>query len=74
MIEQARAKQQASGLTNLTWLVGDAVPLPFADASFTAVVARYSFHHVPGDGPSGDVKWGAADPTDSPEAAKRAAR
>jgi tRNA/tmRNA/rRNA uracil-C5-methylase (TrmA/RlmC/RlmD family) len=29
MIEQARAKQRATGLTNLTWLVGDAVPLPF---------------------------------------------
>src|SRR5690348_14638188 len=26
MIEQARARQQAKGLTNLTWLVGDAVP------------------------------------------------
>ena len=45
MIEQARAKQRAAGLTNLTWLIGDAVPLPFADAAFTAVVTRCSFHH-----------------------------
>jgi SAM-dependent methyltransferase len=45
MIEQAQAKQWATGLTNLTWLVGDAVPLPFPDAAFSAVVTRYSFHH-----------------------------
>ncbi len=45
MIEQARAKQRAAGLTNLTWLVGDAVPLPFPDGAFSAVVTRFSFHH-----------------------------
>ena len=32
-------------LTNLTWVVGDAVPLPFPVAAFSAVVTRYSFHH-----------------------------
>jgi ubiquinone/menaquinone biosynthesis C-methylase UbiE len=45
MIEQARRRQQTRGLTNLTWVVGDAVPLPFPDAAFTVVVTRYSFHH-----------------------------
>jgi ubiquinone/menaquinone biosynthesis C-methylase UbiE len=45
MIEQAQARQRAKGLTNLTWLVGDAVPLPFGDAAFSVVVTRYSFHH-----------------------------
>jgi SAM-dependent methyltransferase len=45
MIEQARARQRSKGLTNLTWLVGDAVPLPLPDAAFTVVVTRYSFHH-----------------------------
>jgi ubiquinone/menaquinone biosynthesis C-methylase UbiE len=45
MIEQARARQRDKGLTNLTWIVGDAVPLPFPDAAFSAVVTRYSFHH-----------------------------
>jgi ubiquinone/menaquinone biosynthesis C-methylase UbiE len=45
MIEQARARQQARGLTNLAWRVGDAVPLPFPAAGFSAVVTRYSFHH-----------------------------
>src|SRR5437667_7119201 len=45
MIEQARARQRSKGLTNLTWLVGDAVPLPFPDAAFSLVFTRYSFHH-----------------------------
>jgi ubiquinone/menaquinone biosynthesis C-methylase UbiE len=45
MIEQARARQRSKALTNLTWLVGDAVPLPFPDAAFSAVITRYSFHH-----------------------------
>jgi len=46
MIEQAEAKQRGLGLDNLTWVVGDAVPLPFADRSFSVVVSRYSFHHL----------------------------
>lgn len=46
MIEQAKAKQQGLGLDNLTWVVGDAVPLPFADRSYSVVVSRYAFHHV----------------------------
>jgi SAM-dependent methyltransferase len=45
MIEQAQERQRSSGLTNLTWLVGDAVPLPFPNATFPVVVTRYSFHH-----------------------------
>jgi ubiquinone/menaquinone biosynthesis C-methylase UbiE len=45
MIEQAQARQHAKGLNNLTWLVGEAVPLPFADAAFSVVVTRFSFHH-----------------------------
>ena len=45
MIEQAQAKQRATGLKNLTWIVGDAVPLPFPDATFSVVVTRYSLHH-----------------------------
>jgi SAM-dependent methyltransferase len=44
MIAQARERQQRLGLTNLTWIVGDAQPLPFA-ASFSRVITRYSFHH-----------------------------
>src|SRR5215470_7882948 len=45
MIEQAAIRQRARGLTNLTWIVGDAVPLPFPDAAFSVVVTRYTFHH-----------------------------
>jgi ubiquinone/menaquinone biosynthesis C-methylase UbiE len=45
MIEQAQVRQRSKGLSNLTWVVGDAVPLPFPDAAFLVVVTRYSFHH-----------------------------
>src|SRR5262245_36117121 len=46
MIEQAKVMQQADGLTNLTWHVGNVQHLPFADASFSLVFTRYSFHHL----------------------------
>jgi ubiquinone/menaquinone biosynthesis C-methylase UbiE len=46
MIEQAKVMQQADALTNLTWHVGDVQRLPFADASFSLVFTRYSFHHL----------------------------
>jgi ubiquinone/menaquinone biosynthesis C-methylase UbiE len=45
MIEQAKVLQRSNGLTNLTWHVDDAHPLPFPDASFSLVFTRYSFHH-----------------------------
>lgn len=45
MIDQARERQRSLGLANLTWTVGDALPLPFPDAAFSCVVTRYSFHH-----------------------------
>jgi SAM-dependent methyltransferase len=48
MIEQAQARQRVKGLTNLTWVVGDAVPLAFPGAAFSVVVSRYSFHHFLG--------------------------
>ncbi|HEX4178715.1 MAG TPA: class I SAM-dependent methyltransferase [Rhizomicrobium sp.] len=47
MIEQARERQQRSGLTNLTWRIGDETKLPFPDQSFDVVLTRYSFHHMP---------------------------
>ncbi len=46
MIEQARRRQREEGLANLRWEVGDAVPLPYADGSFSLVITRYSFHHL----------------------------
>lgn len=45
MIEQAAQRQQAQGLANLTWQVGDVTKLPYADASFSMVITRFSFHH-----------------------------
>ena len=45
MIRQARDRQQSLGLQNLTWIQGDAQPLPFADNQFSRVITRYSFHH-----------------------------
>jgi ubiquinone/menaquinone biosynthesis C-methylase UbiE len=45
MIEQAQARQRSKSLGNLTWVIGDALPLPFPDRAFTVVVNRYSFHH-----------------------------
>jgi ubiquinone/menaquinone biosynthesis C-methylase UbiE len=45
MIERAQALQQSKGRTNMAWRIGDVVPLPFADASFSLVFTRYSFHH-----------------------------
>src|SRR5207247_1854536 len=47
MIEQARALQQEKGLTNVTWHVGDVLPLPYTDASFSIVTSRFAFHHFP---------------------------
>jgi ubiquinone/menaquinone biosynthesis C-methylase UbiE len=46
MIEQAEKRQKELNLENLTWVVGDAVPLPYADSSFSLVITRYSFHHL----------------------------
>jgi ubiquinone/menaquinone biosynthesis C-methylase UbiE len=45
MIDQARARQRSLALGNLTWVVGDAQPLPFSAGSFSRVITRYSFHH-----------------------------
>jgi len=33
------------GPGNVTWQVGDVLPLPFASASFSIVVSRFAFHH-----------------------------
>lgn len=46
MIEQAQKRQRELGLENVTWTVGDAVPLPYPDDSFSLVITRYSYHHL----------------------------
>jgi ubiquinone/menaquinone biosynthesis C-methylase UbiE len=45
MLEQARALQRQEGLHNLTWDEGDVPPLPYGDAGFSIVSARFAFHH-----------------------------
>ena len=45
MIAQARKLQSEKGLSNLTWQIGDVLPLPFDDEHFSLVLSRYSFHH-----------------------------
>ena len=45
MIEQSKERQKDKGLTNLTWIIGDILPLPFPDSQFSIVLTRYSFHH-----------------------------
>ena len=45
MIERAQALQEEKGLTNITWQVGDVLPLPYADKSFSIVTCRYALHH-----------------------------
>ena len=45
MIDEARKRQQSMGLTNMAWKIGDVLPLPLPESSFSAVVTRYSFHH-----------------------------
>ena len=45
MLERARILQKEKGLTNVTWQQGEAIPLPYPDASFSIVTSRFAFHH-----------------------------
>jgi ubiquinone/menaquinone biosynthesis C-methylase UbiE len=45
MLNQARQRCARAGLTNVTFREGSATEMPFADASFDAVVTRLSLHH-----------------------------
>lgn len=42
MIEQAKERQVSKGLTNISWQVGDVLPLPFSDMQFSIVLTRYT--------------------------------
>ena len=46
MIERAKELQVEKGIKNITWDLGNAYSLPYADNSFSMVVTRYSFHHL----------------------------
>src|SRR5438046_10701945 len=45
MSERARARAAEKGLGNVTWQVGDVLPLPYPDGAFSLVVSRFAFHH-----------------------------
>jgi len=45
MLSHARGRCASAGLTNVTFREGTATEMPFADASFDAVVTRLSLHH-----------------------------
>jgi ubiquinone/menaquinone biosynthesis C-methylase UbiE len=47
MIEKAREHSAALALANVDWHVGNVLPLPFPDRSFSLVVSRFAFHHFP---------------------------
>lgn len=46
MLDKARELQRERSLANLLWDLGRADALPYPDASFDAVVTRFSFHHL----------------------------
>ena len=45
MIERGRALAAEQKLTNVSWKLGDVLPLPYADGSFSLVTSRFAFHH-----------------------------
>ena len=47
MLDKARERCTAAGLTNVEFRRGDAADLPFADGSFDCAVTRLSIHHFP---------------------------
>jgi ubiquinone/menaquinone biosynthesis C-methylase UbiE len=47
MLDRAHHLAAEKKLTNVAWRQGDGNSLPFADASFTIVVTRFSVHHFP---------------------------
>jgi len=47
MLDKARNRCAAAGLTNVGFVPGRAEALPFEDASFDAVVSRSAVHHFP---------------------------
>jgi SAM-dependent methyltransferase len=45
MIDRARALAAEQSLTNVSWKLGDVLPLPFPDGAFSLVTSRFAFHH-----------------------------
>ncbi len=45
MIDRARALAAEQKLTNVSWKLGDVLPLPYPDGAFSLVTSRFAFHH-----------------------------
>jgi len=45
MIERALDLRREKGLANVEFQVGDVLPLPYANGSFSIVACRFAFHH-----------------------------
>lgn len=45
MIARAETTARDQGVSNVTFQVGDVLPLPFPDGAFSIVVSRFAFHH-----------------------------
>ncbi len=46
MLEQAKALQQSSRISNVAWRRCDVYRMPFADDSFSMIITRYALHHL----------------------------
>ena len=45
MIDRAKALAAEQKLTNVSWRLGDVLPLPYPDRTFSLVTSRFAFHH-----------------------------
>src|SRR2546428_13238946 len=46
MLDRARQVQREKGLTNMSWIRGDGLGMPFKDGAFSMVTSRFAFHHI----------------------------
>jgi SAM-dependent methyltransferase len=47
MIARAEELAAEKRLANVSWRVGDVLPLPYPEGTFSLVVSRFAFHHFP---------------------------
>jgi SAM-dependent methyltransferase len=50
MIDEAEKRTREEGVGNVSFSVGDATSLDFADATFDGAITRLSLHHIPAPG------------------------
>lgn len=47
MLSVGKAEAEKATLSNMTFILGDAMELPYWDNSFDIVLSRLAFHHFP---------------------------